>query len=102
MKKLLSMCFVAAMLLAGCGGEESKEKEKLTVLTNSGYPPYEVVDNKGNLSGFDIDIINAIAEETGYESVEKRLISLRFISPEKLHKTICYILKRTVLLLKMI
>ena len=40
---------------------------KLTVLTNSGYPPYEVVDNKGNLSGFDIDIINAIAEETGYE-----------------------------------
>lgn len=67
MKKLLSMCFVAAMLLAGCGGEESKEKEKLTVLTNSGYPPYEVVDNKGYLSGFDIDIINAIAEETGYE-----------------------------------
>ena len=90
--------------------------------------------HKGNLSGFDIDIINAIAEETGYEieikdvdfdtlipsiqtgkadvqqsqvlrlvqSVEKRLISLRFISPEKLHKTICYILKRTVLLLKMI
>lgn len=72
MKKLLSAVLVFGLLLTatGCGsgdkGSDGK-KEKLVVLTNSGYPPYEVLDEDGNLSGFDIDLMNELAKVTGYE-----------------------------------
>lgn len=66
MKKLLSVCFAMALLLCGCSSKDEGNK-KLTVLTNSGYPPYEEIDGQGNLFGFDIDVINAAAEIAGYE-----------------------------------
>lgn len=76
MKKLL--CGMLAMLMmvsvSGCGSKEdsgegasTEEKKTLTVLTNSGYKPYEMVDSEGNLYGFDIDVMNTAAEILGYE-----------------------------------
>ena len=33
--------------------------------TNSGYPPYEVIDENGNMVGFDIDVAQQIAQALG-------------------------------------
>ena len=55
------MTLVTAILLAfgisACAGQE-----ELVILTSSGYEPYEMIDENGELSGFDIDLMNAIAE----------------------------------------
>ena len=68
MKKLLGVFAVFALLLTtACGASGDSEKKKLTVLTNSGYPPYEELDKDGNLYGFDIDVITKAAEIAGYE-----------------------------------
>ena len=64
MKKLLSLIFVCGVLLSGCGGSDDNT---LTVLTNAGYPPYEMVDENGELYGFDIDVMTRAAEIAGYD-----------------------------------
>ena len=67
MKKLFA-CVCAglmALTLTACGGKDEGSKE-LVVQTNSGYNPYEMVDAEGNLYGFDIDLMNALAQEAGY------------------------------------
>ena len=64
MKKIfLILALTTSFLLASCSNENSK----IIVLTSSGYEPYEMVDDQGNLIGFDIDLMNAIAEEMGIE-----------------------------------
>ena len=35
--------------------------------TNAEYPPFEYVDEAGNIVGFDVDIMMAIAEAAGFE-----------------------------------
>ena len=35
--------------------------------TNAEYPPFESVDDSGNIIGFDIDLMNAIAKAAGFE-----------------------------------
>lgn len=72
MKKLLGVFLVAGLLLTGCGSgddgdKKDDSKKELTVLTNSGYPPYEELDEEGNLYGFDIDVITRAAEIAGYD-----------------------------------
>ena len=60
MKKLLSGLMAVVMMagLAGCGSKDDgagegsdTAKKELTVYTNSGYKPYEMVDEKGNPTG---------------------------------------------------
>lgn len=41
--------------------------ETLDVMTSSGYPPFEYLDDEGNLAGYDIDLANFIAKELNYE-----------------------------------
>ena len=64
MKKIL-LLVLAALLFTGC--TQTKNKGELTILTNSGYPPFEMVDTTGALIGFDIDLGNALAEQLGYK-----------------------------------
>lgn len=75
MKKLITGMMAVVMMagLAGCGSKDdgnkeggNTEKKELTVYTNSGYKPYEMVDEKGNLYGFDIDVMNEAAKLAGY------------------------------------
>jgi glutamine transport system substrate-binding protein len=53
---------------SGNGGDSDKEKEKKTlrVVTDAAYAPFEYLD-KGEIVGFDIDIVKAVAEEAGYK-----------------------------------
>lgn len=88
-KKLLSLSLVAVMALgvfAGCSssGEEATEEtteettetegettettgEKYIIATDTAFPPFEFTNAEGNFVGIDVDIVNAIAEEKGFE-----------------------------------
>lgn len=67
--------FVTAI---GCGGQsgqsndDSNKKEKLVVGTEATFPPFEMVKD-GEYTGFDMEIIRAIAENQGYEVEIKNL-----------------------------
>ncbi|AQU80587.1 ABC transporter substrate-binding protein [Planococcus faecalis] len=85
-KKLsfLSVIFSAGMLLAACGGDDSTSSEegsstddgnsdlnlleegKFTTASSGLYKPFNFEEG-GNLTGFDIDIGNAISKEMGLE-----------------------------------
>lgn len=83
-RKLLMALFLTLVIgvLAACGdaddesastdegddATESDDKDVLTVATDNGYVPFEFIDEEsGDLVGFDIDLVTALAEETGYE-----------------------------------
>ncbi|MEC9485862.1 MAG: transporter substrate-binding domain-containing protein [Candidatus Izemoplasma sp.] len=64
MKKIiLGLLLLLTLNLASC---ETKQNT-ITVLTSSGYEPYEMIDTDGNLTGFDIDLMNALADELAIE-----------------------------------
>ncbi len=72
-KKILAtmMATVAAVAtfgFAGCGGKGS-DKDTLYVYTNAGFAPYEYMNDKGKIVGVDIDIMNYIGEQLGYDVV---------------------------------
>lgn len=54
---------------AGCGSEPAKEKGETPILhaaTHANWNPFEYLD-KGEITGFDIDLIRAMAEKAGYQ-----------------------------------
>jgi len=59
---VLTALMIASLLLPACG---SAQQEVITVGTDATWPPFENTDEQGNIVGFDIDLINAIAEEEG-------------------------------------
>lgn len=71
MKKLFTLAALSLLVLTGCGSEyKSDFKDKsITVLTNSGYPPYEIRNTQGELEGFDIELTELIAKELGASEV---------------------------------
>ena len=50
----------------GEGGGGGGETQTVTVASNIAYPPFEFNEG-GEPTGFDIDLMNAVAEEAGYE-----------------------------------
>lgn len=67
---------IISLIVAGCGTDSGKSdspksgekgKKKLIVGTDATYAPMEYMDEKGNIVGLDIDIVNAIAEAVGIE-----------------------------------
>lgn len=76
MKKLLMlvMCVIMAIAMAGCGGSATKEKapEKvLKVATDANFPPFEYyVKDAHTHTGFDIELMKAVAKQMGYDKVE--------------------------------
>ncbi len=66
LKKILAVVLVLCMLFcfAGCG---AKDDNTLTMGTNAAFPPYEYVDDDGNIVGIDAEIAAAIAEKLGME-----------------------------------
>lgn len=67
--------------MAGCGGEKASSspaksapvKKELKVVCNATYPPFAYKDEKGNITGFDVDITRAVARELGAEVVYEAL-----------------------------
>lgn len=74
-------CALAALALAGCGKQESATTAASTasapttstaarvyaVGTDAAYAPFESQNEKGEIVGFDIDIVKAVAAKSGIE-----------------------------------
>ncbi|MGN1320839.1 MAG: transporter substrate-binding domain-containing protein, partial [Acutalibacteraceae bacterium] len=65
LKKIIAAVLALCMLccFAGCGAKDNT----LTMGTNAAFPPYEYVDDDGNIIGIDAEIAAAIAEKLGME-----------------------------------
>ncbi len=78
-EKSLVLLVVLTMLggiLAGCASQGKQsvldkitKDGKVMVGTSADYPPYEYVDDAGNKTGFDIDLMTEIAKRMGVELV---------------------------------
>lgn len=76
MKKLLAVALTgvlaASMLLTGCGKKETAKSEgeipkKIVVGTNAEFPPFEYVNDKKEIDGFDIAVMKEVGERIGSE-----------------------------------
>lgn len=70
----------AALFIAGCGGDDDNEptttsesdiqliaEGKLTVCTHLPYEPFQFQDDNGEIVGFDVDLLNLLADDLGVE-----------------------------------
>jgi lysine-arginine-ornithine-binding protein len=68
MKKWSVVFLVAVLAICWVGNASAAEaKKKLRVGTEGAYPPFNLVDKKGQVQGFDIDIAKALCKEMGME-----------------------------------
>lgn len=71
MKRLLFVMIAFVFILAACGNNSSKDKEAskdsktINVGTEGTYAPFSFHDKDGKLTGYDIDVIKAVAKEEG-------------------------------------
>jgi len=59
---LIALMLVMAMVLAACSKPAS-----IKIATDATFAPFEYTNDAGDLVGFDIDLMNAIAEKAGFE-----------------------------------
>lgn len=60
MKKVLLGAVVASLMVTGVHAKQWKE---VRVAIEGAYPPFSMVDEKGDLQGFDVDITKALCDE---------------------------------------
>ncbi len=65
MKKLLGLIAAAAVALSA--GSALAEMQKVRVGTEGAYPPFNYIDDSGELKGFDIDIANALCAAAKFD-----------------------------------
>lgn len=64
MKNILKILLLVSLLVVlSCSKKE--EKDVLYVGTNTEYPPFEYLDENGNVVGFDVELINEISKIIG-------------------------------------
>lgn len=67
---MLALSMTMVLTLTACGQDKDAsgiDDEKIVVGTNAEYEPFEYLDEDGELQGFDIELMNAIAEQAGLE-----------------------------------
>lgn len=74
----IAVLLIAGLSLAGCIGDE--DENKLIVGTSADFPPFEYIDDSGNIVGFDVEMITNILEDAGY-TVEVQDISFDSLIP---------------------
>ena len=68
-----ALALAATLVLSGCGSTAPKDTV-IKVGTDASYAPFGFKDSQtGNLAGFDIDVINAIAKEEGLKAETQNL-----------------------------
>ena len=69
---LVSLILLVMLIPVFARGQEKPEVSRIVVGGDNNYPPYEFLDSDGRPSGFNVDMIRAVAEAMGLE-VEIRL-----------------------------
>ncbi len=81
MKNWLSVgvLIFSVLLLSACGGKSTTEngmklvdKGKFVYAASGEFKPFSVTENDGTMSGFDIEVAEAVAEELGLEPEQKK------------------------------
>ena len=67
MKKIISCILIIVMILSVSSGVLANEKRILKVCTSAQFAPFEYYDESGELTGFDIELMNRLAQILGYE-----------------------------------
>jgi len=82
-KTLLLAIIVIIIIVVGvglylqlAGQAKPAEKKILRVGTSPDFPPFEYVDEQGNIVGFDIDMMRELAKMMGYDDIE--IVSIDF------------------------
>jgi polar amino acid transport system substrate-binding protein len=76
MKNSVAAGIIVILAIAAIGGyyyysvQKPAEKKMLVVGTNTPFPPFEYVDENGAVTGFDIEVIRALAQRAGYDDIE--------------------------------
>lgn len=63
----VGVCLVFAILMAGCTGTADSEKTTYIVGIDGDYPPYSYIDESGKPVGFDVESVQWIAEQKGFD-----------------------------------
>ena len=64
---MLAMVMVAG--LAGCGSKDSGNTsgKKWIIATDTAFKPFEYTDDSGKFVGIDVDILDAVAKDQGFD-----------------------------------
>lgn len=71
------ICFVLCMIMAlpvyfsSAVAVKAAEQQTIVIGTNAEYSPFEYLDDNGNITGFDYDLLEAIAKEENVKLVWK-------------------------------
>jgi polar amino acid transport system substrate-binding protein len=75
--RALTVAAAAALVAAACGGDDADttatgeiellQEGKLTVCTHLPYEPFQFVDEGGDIVGFDVDLLQLVADDLGVE-----------------------------------
>lgn len=68
--KVLIVAMIAILSIfsmVGCSNDKNEEVKTYIAATEPTYPPFDSVDDDGNIIGFDMDLLNAIAEDQGFK-----------------------------------
>jgi len=85
-KKYFSLLIAVLMIVAACatgcgsGGGSADDKPTYVVVTEPTAPPFDMTDDDGNIIGFDMDLLSAIAEDQGF-SIEVMAIEFDALIP---------------------
>ncbi len=66
---IAALVFMLMFALVGCGSSTEKTattEKKITVVTDAAFAPFEYMD-KGEIVGFDVDLLKAVMKEAGLE-----------------------------------
>lgn len=66
-KKLWIAVLMVVIVMTASAGASADDWKKIRIGTEGAYPPFNFIDEKGQLQGFDIDIAKALCQEMGAE-----------------------------------